>query len=308
LPACAAEAALLQPPPRAANPLSPHHPAVNPAANPAAGKFVELPGGLPMPYIERGEGELLLFVHGSLCDYRYWQAQLAGLSQQYRCVSVSLSHYWPAADAARDRPFSWRSHADELAAFIDGLGAGPAHVIGHSRGGYVSFQFARRHPQHVRTLTLADPGGPVQQPGQTLATMPEAVNALRARAVALIESGQVDAGLELFVDSVSRPGFWAKSTHGFRRMATDNAHTLAPQFQDPLPAYTREDAAEVRCPVLLIDGEMSPEVFHRVVAALDTWLPDARRATVAGASHGMNLARPAAFNELIDQFVSGHGR
>ena len=29
-----------------------------------------------MPYVEAGEGELLLFVHGSLCDYRYWQPQL----------------------------------------------------------------------------------------------------------------------------------------------------------------------------------------------------------------------------------------
>ncbi|SDE50268.1 Pimeloyl-ACP methyl ester carboxylesterase [Paraburkholderia lycopersici] len=281
---------------------------MNPAAFPAPGTFIELPGGLPMPYIERGKGELLLFVHGSLCDYRYWRPQLAGLAQQYRCVCVSLTHYWPAGDAARGQPFSWRRHVDELAAFVDGLGAGPAHVIGHSRGGRVSFEFARRHPWHVRTLTLADPGGPVQQPGQTLAVLPENVNALRARAVALIESGQMDAGLELFVDSVSRPGFWAKSTHAFRRMATDNAHTLGPQFQDPLSAYTREEAAEVRCPVLLIDGELSPEVFHRAVAALDAWLPDARRASVARASHGMNLARPAAFNELIDRFVSGRGR
>jgi len=64
----------------------------------------------------------------------------------------------------------------------------------------------------------------------------------------------------------------------------------------------------VTCPVLLIDGALSPEMFHRAVAALEAWLPDARRASVEGASHGMNLARPAAFNELIDQFASGHGR
>jgi pimeloyl-ACP methyl ester carboxylesterase len=128
---------------------------------------------------------------------------------------------------------------------------------------------------------------------------------LRARAAQLIEAGEVDAGLQLFVDSVSRPGFWAKSTAAFRTMAIDNAHTLAPQFRDPLPAYVRDDAAGVHCPVLLIDGEKSPDMFHRVVAALDTWLPDARRATVRGASHGMNLARPAAFNRYVDEFIRG---
>jgi pimeloyl-ACP methyl ester carboxylesterase len=258
-----------------------------------------------MPYVEAGRGELLLFVHGSLCDYRYWQPQLDGLAARYRCVAVSLTHYWPDADRQSAVPFSWSRHADELAQFVERLGAGPAHVVGHSRGGCVSFHFARRHPQHVRTLTLADPGGPLQIEGRPPAQLPETVNALRARAAQLIEDGHVDAGLQLFVDSVSRPGFWAKSTTTFRTMATDNAHTLARQFRDPLPAYTPADAADVRCPVLLIDGEKSPDMFRRTASALDAWLPDARRETVQGASHGMNLAHPAAFNRYVDTFIAG---
>ena len=256
-----------------------------------------------MPYVEAGEGEPLLFVHGSLCDYRYWQPQLAGLSKHYRCIAVSLTHYWPVTDTGPDLPFSWSEHADEVAEFIDRFGAGPAHVVGHSRGGCIAFHFARRHARHVRTLTLADPGGPLQIAGRPPARLPETVNALRAKAAQLIDAGEVDAGLQLFVDSVSRPGFWAMSTPGFRRMATDNAHTLARQFRDPLPAYVPEEAAEVRCPVLLIDGEKSPDMFRRTATALQSWLPDARRETVRGASHGMNLAHPSAFNRYVDEFI-----
>jgi pimeloyl-ACP methyl ester carboxylesterase len=261
-----------------------------------------------MPYVEAGAGELLLFVHGSLCDYRYWQAQLAGMAAQYRCVAVSLTHYWPHTDTPADAPFSWSAHADELGEFIEHLGAGPAHVVGHSRGGCVAFHFARRCPQLLRTLTLADPGGPLQIAGRPTGRLPETVNALRARAAQLIEAGKVDEGLQLFVDSVSRPGFWAKSTVSFRTMAIDNAHTLARQFRDPLPAYTPQEAAEVHAPVLLIDGEKSPEMFRRTATALASWLPNARRATVRGASHGMNLAHPAAFNRYIDEFIRGAGR
>ncbi|SKC93178.1 Pimeloyl-ACP methyl ester carboxylesterase [Burkholderia sp. YR290] len=266
---------------------------------------IELPNGLRMPYVEQGDGELLLFVHGSLCDYRYWEPQLAGLSKRFRCVAVSLTHYWPAVETPIAIPFSWSNHADEVAQFIERFGAGPAHVVGHSRGGCVAYHFARRHAQHVKTLTLADPGGPLQIAGRAPASLPETVNALRARAAQLIEEGQVDAGLQLFVDSVSRPGFWAKSTPGFRRMATDNAHTLARQFRDPLPAYTPDTANEVKCPVLLIDGEKSPLMFRRAAETLASWLPDARRETVMGASHGMNLAHPAAFNRFVDAFIQG---
>lgn len=266
-------------------------------------RFVQLGNGLRMPYVERGAGPLVLFVHGSLCDYRYWQPQLAGLSASYRCIAVSLTHYWPLADLPRTIPFSWSSHADELAQFLQALGGEPAHVVAHSRGGAVAFQFAVRHPQYLRTLTLADPGGPLSAPGQPHAVLPDTVNALRARAAKLIEGGDTEAGLQLFVDSVSRVGSWAKSTQAFRTMALDNAPTLPLQFQDPLPAYLREAAWSLRCPALLIDGEKSPELFRRNVNILEGWLPDVRRQTIRGASHGMNLAHPSAFNRHIDEFL-----
>lgn len=265
--------------------------------------FIELGNGLRMPYVERGAGELLLFVHGSLCDYRYWQPQLAGLSAHFRCVAVSLTHYWPLGGLPGTVPFSWSRHADELAEFIDKLGAGPAHMVAHSRGGCVAFHFALRYPERLRTLTLADPGGPLQTPGQALAILPETINALRAHAAMLIEAGEAEAGLELFVDSVSRVGSWAKSTPAFRTMAMDNADTLPRQFADPLPAYTRDAAAQIACPTLLIDGEKSPELFRRNVTALVDWLPDTRRHTIRGASHGMNLAHPAAFNRHVEAFI-----
>jgi pimeloyl-ACP methyl ester carboxylesterase len=268
-------------------------------------RFVELANGLRMPYVERGNGPLMLFVHGSLCDYRYWQPQLDALSSGWRCVAVSLTHYWPLAGLPRTVPFSWSRHVDELAELVAKLGGGPAHVVAHSRGGAIGFHLALRHAAHVRTLTLADPGGTLHTSHQPLEVLPDTVNALRARAAQLVESGETEAGLALFVDSVSRVGSWSKSTAGFRAMALDNAATLPRQFEDPLPPYTQDEAARLRCPTLLIDGEKSPELFRRNVAALEHWLPDARRQTVRGASHGMNLAHPSAFNRYVDEFVRG---
>jgi pimeloyl-ACP methyl ester carboxylesterase len=279
------------------------NPSVSALSASSSWSSIELQDGLRIPYVEAGEGELLLFVHGSLCDYRYWQPQLAGLSKGYRCVSVSLSHYWPMADVAPDRPFSWSAHVDELAEFVERFGAGPAHVVGHSRGGSVAFNLAKRYPEQVRTLTLADPGGALQAAGQPRSKFLGTVNTLRAKAAELIEAGDVEAGVQLFVDSVSRPGSWAMSTAAFRQMATDNAHTLAKQILDPLPGYSPENVTDVRCPVLLIDGEKSPDMFRRTATALQSWLPDARRETVRGASHGMNLAHPSAFNRFIDTFI-----
>ncbi len=267
--------------------------------------FATIPSGIRVPYVASGAGEPLVFVHGSLCDQRYWSSQTRTLSRHFLCVSVSLSHYWPADDTGLRGEFSWKAHVAEVAQFISAMNAGPVHLVGHSRGGCVAFHLAREYPELVKTLTLADPGGPLRIDGVAQAALPAATNALRAEVADLIENGAIDAGLEMFVDSVSMPGIWRKSSAAFRTMAVANAGTLPKQFRDPLPAYERAAAGEVRCPTLLVGGEKSPRMYRDNIDRLAQWIPHAHQRTVAGASHGMNVSHPASFNRLVLEFAGG---
>ena len=51
--------------------------------------------GYATTYAETGSGEPVVLVHGSLCDWRYWKPQLAGLGKRYRALAPSLRRYWP---------------------------------------------------------------------------------------------------------------------------------------------------------------------------------------------------------------------
>lgn len=253
--------------------------------------------------MEQGKGEPILFVHGSLCDYRYWFDQISGLSDDFRCVSVSLSHYWPADEACIQAEFSWRAHVAELGEFVAAMNFGPVHLVGHSRGGCVAFHVAREYPRLVKSLVLADPGGPLLLDHTMAHRSPPSVNALHSRVVDLISRHQVEPGLELFVDSVSEHGSWKRSPALFRRMATDNAGTLAKQFHDPLPAYSLETARDVKCKTLLIGGERSPRVYQNNVNKLTKWIGSVEQSTIRGASHGMNISHPGRFNRIVRALV-----
>ena len=272
-------------------------------ADPEPG-FATLASGTRLPYVTCGAGEPLLFVHGSLCDYRYWERQTEALSNRFHCVSVSLSHYWPLDEANADSVFSLATHVEELAEFIVAMDLAPVHLVGHSRGACVAFQLAHAYPELVKTLTLADPGGPLRIDGKPEAPLPPTTTALRAKVADLIDIGAIETGLELFVDSVSMPGIWRKSPASFRTMATANAATLPKQFRDPLPAYTRAAAAALNCPVLLIEGERSPRMYRDNVATLAGWVKHVDKRTIGGASHGMNVTHAAALNRLVQAFLA----
>jgi len=250
-----------------------------------------------LAYLRVGEGVPVLLVHGALCDYRYWSPQLRALADRFQLSALSLGQYYPRLPSASQHAFGWRWHARQLAAFI-AEEARPVHLVGHSRGAAVAWQAALLRPDAIASLTLFDPGGP--QPHG----LPPEVQAIRAQALALLHGGQVEAGLECFVDSVSQPGAWARSSAGFRQMVRDNAQTLAPQIADALPAYQAEQAATLAMPVLLVAGEHSPAQYRDNAAALAAWLPRASHQVLAGASHGMTFTHARRCNTLLADWVA----
>jgi pimeloyl-ACP methyl ester carboxylesterase len=92
--------------------------------------------------VERGAGEPLLFVHGSASDLRTWQVQQDEFASDYRTIAYSRRFHWPNAPIAAGASYSMLEHVADLAALIERLDIAPAHLIGHSYGGFVSLLLA----------------------------------------------------------------------------------------------------------------------------------------------------------------------
>ena len=257
--------------------------------------------------LEQGSGPSLLLVHGSLCDYRFWSAQIPALAERYRVLAVSLRHCYPEHWNGEGEGFSTLRHVADLVELIERQGE-PMHVLGHSRGGNIALRLAAQRPDLVRSLLLVDPGGDFaselfEAAGLLAPVAAGERNQFRLEALRLIRAGQPEAGLELFVDTVSGAGIWQRSSARFRHMALDNAFTLVGQVADRPEPVTPALLAEIRCPVLLLGGERSPQPFPVVLQMLERHLSGARYAILPGVSHGMNVQRPALFNRLVGEFL-----
>ncbi|TEA78184.1 alpha/beta fold hydrolase [Allopusillimonas ginsengisoli] len=251
-------------------------------------------------YAQAGAGDMLVFIHGSLCDYRYWRWQLPALSAQWHVVAPSLRGYWPQASQQADPRFSVARHAQDMAAFIQNLGNGrPAHILGHSRGAQVALELALQAPALVRTLTLADPGFRLE--GEPAAP------AFHGDMATLLRQGNIEAAVSGFVDKANGAGTWRQMTSWFKTMVKDNSRTLLSQAQEPHPAVNMDQVQALDAPLLLIGGAHSPERYASRLRALQDALPQATRVTIPMAAHGMNLANPRAFNQTVTDFLINAG-
>lgn len=58
----------------------------------------------------------------------------------------------------------------------------------------------------------------------------------------------------------------------------------------------------MRVPTLLVSGQRSPAVFHRLLDRLEELLPNAGRVEISGASHLMHEEDPAAYRAAVRSF------
>lgn len=108
----------------------------------------------------------VLAIHGITATHTCWIA-LAELMPSVRIVAPDLRGR--GRSNALPGPWGMPTHADDIKALIDWLGAKPVVVLGHSMGAFVAVTVARHYPDLVGELVLIDGGLPIAAPQGTTA-------------------------------------------------------------------------------------------------------------------------------------------
>lgn len=266
--------------------------------------------GMQFAYVEAGQGDPVVLVHGGLQDYRFWNAHLPVLAKTYRVIAYSRQNHFPNATSRDGLPDAAADvHGEDLAAILTGLGVKRAHIVAHSAGAHAALFFASNHPEMVQTLIINEPPATGLLAGTLVG-----VDVLKAQAARMAPSREafqksdIDAALRLFAEGVGGPGTYERRSESDRKMMSDNALSSVADVISTRPraVFTCDMARRISAPTLVTNGERSPEFFHRIVDELERCLPQRTRVTIPGSSHTVPGEAPHAYDEAVLAFIASH--
>jgi pimeloyl-ACP methyl ester carboxylesterase len=255
-------------------------------------------------YQVTGRGDPLVLVHGGWSDLHNWQPVVSGLAQSFQVVAVDRRGHGQS-----ERPQQQgtrRDQEDDLAALIEGLDRGPAHVAGTSFGGSIAIGLAARRPELVHSVIAHEPplmslvaGDPDLQP------LMEEVGGRVQTVLERVVRGDVEAGARQFVEEVALgPGAWEQLPEPLRETMIDSAPAFVAEQRDP--NWAGLDVAElsrVDLPVLLTQGDQSPPWFPGIVAKLAELIDGSEVRTYRGAGHAPHVTHPDDYVATVTDFL-----
>lgn len=107
-----------------------------------------------MHYIEEGNGNPVLYLHGNPTSSYLWRNILPIVSKDSRSIALDLIGFGKSAKP--DIDYSFQDHYKHIETFIDALGLEDIIIVGHDWGGVLGFWYAYNHQENVRGLALME--------------------------------------------------------------------------------------------------------------------------------------------------------
>lgn len=258
------------------------------------------PAGVPIAFDDRGAGPPLVLVHAFPLDRRMWEPQ-AELAETCRLLTPDLFGFGESGLA----PGGWTmdSAADALAEWLTGLGLGRVIVGGLSMGGYVALAFARRHPQRVQGLILADTRAEADS---------DEAKANRAKAVQTVADGGPAALIEQMLPKVlsdqtrrHKPAVEGRVRELARSQSAEGVTAAIAALRDRPDSMAA--LAGFKFPALVLVGSADTLTPPSAAEAMAAKLSDVTSETFWGAGHLTNLEAPHEFNAAVRRWVAAVG-
>ncbi len=117
-------------------------------------RFADTPYGR-IAYVDQGQGEVSLFLHGFPLNSWQWRGAIERLSGFRRCIAADMMAHG-LTEMKDGQDVAVTSQASMIVDLLDRLGVGRFDIVASDSGGAVAQILMSRHPQRVRTALLTN--------------------------------------------------------------------------------------------------------------------------------------------------------
>ena len=263
--------------------------------------------GVTLRYLEQGTGAPVIFVHGSIADHRIWDTQREPTASKYHYIALDQRYFGPAPWVDDGKRFSVATHANDLAAFLHQLEAGPVHLVGWSYGADVVLVLAVQHPELVRSLFLYEPSLATFVTDPTdLKAITESGNKMFAGGIAALQAKDEAGAVRAFLDGIDAlPGTFDAFPPGPKGVALENARTLPLDLAaPPPPSITCAQLGAIKAPTAVVRGQLTPPFYRIPSDTANRCIPGSLLIVVPNTRHLWPAQEPAAFSQTLLEFLA----
>ena len=251
-------------------------------------------------YRIEGQGPALYLVHGIGARKSTWDELIDGLKQEFTCVSYDLRGHGDSP--APPTPYSLDDLVDDLEALRQKLGHDKIHVAGHSLGGIIGPAYAQAHPEHTLSVGLLSTAA-----GRS----DDDLAKLKSVGEAMEQNGIVET-LETFVERWFTDAFIETHPNLVEARLQQVRETPADVFLNVFWIYATTEMApwlhQVKCPCLVLTGELDGGCNPRLNRFIHAELPDSRLVILDGLKHSLMIEASDRVLPYLREFLLGlHG-
>jgi len=237
-----------------------------------------------------GEGDLIVFVHGSNLDQRMWFEQ-----NRYFANFAKVLTYDLRGLGSSEAPSETYSDVDDLNHLLDELGESELTLVGLSSGVQVALDFAALNPKKVNKLVLVSPSLNGYTPKENPPYLSELIKALRQRD--FDQANEVLLNSEIMSVPMQHEKLVRDMVYASRQWSL--RYDLIRQNTDPVIS----NLGDIETPTLILIGENDVSAVKDLGSLLERELLNADLVTVPNGRHLLNLSSRAIFNKNVHQFI-----
>ncbi|GGJ64499.1 2-hydroxy-6-oxo-2,4-heptadienoate hydrolase [Sphingopyxis bauzanensis] len=275
--------------------------ATNEVARPEIGKSLVV-GGSVTNYHDLGEGDPVLFVHGSgpgVTAWANWRLNLPEFAKSFRVIAPDMFGFGYSDSKGRiENKQIW---VDQLATLLDGLGLDKVSMVGNSFGGGITLAFMIAHPDRVERAVLMGPAGlnfPITPALQEVWGYEPSVEAMRSslKYLAWDHSRLTDDLVKSRYEASIRPG--AHEPYHATFGGADRQGNIA------MLASREEDIAALQHEMLVLHGLFDQVIPLEASVRLASLLPRVDLNVFGECGHWVQIERMASFNRIVSEFFT----